>query len=141
METRSMPAVLESLAEIRRFVKEAADRAGIADSRTYQLQLAVDEIATNIMLYGYKDAGDRAVISISSEASGDALVITLKDQSPPFDPRTMQMPEAQDLVRPLEERKIGGLGIFLAIQGVGRFEYRHEDGSNLNIFEVRSGHD
>ncbi len=141
METRSLPAVLESLAEIRRFVKEAAGRARIADSRTYQLQLAVDEIATNVILYGYKDAGEGAVISISSEANGDALVITLKDQSPPFDPRAMQIPEAQDLVRPLEERKIGGLGIFLAIQGVDRFEYRYEGGSNLNIFEVRSGHD
>jgi len=139
METRSVPAVLESLAEIRRFVKDAAGRARIEDSRTYQLQLAVDEIATNIILYGYKDAGEGAVISIGAERTGDALVITLKDQSPPFDPRTMQMPEAQDLVRPLEERKIGGLGIFLAIQGVDRLEYRREDGSNLSIFEVRSG--
>ena len=105
--------------------------------KVYQLQLAVDEIATNIILYGYKDAGEGAVISVSSEARRRRAVITLKDQSPPFDPRTMQMPEAEDLARPLEERKIGGLGIFLAIQGVDRFEYRHEDGSNLNIFEVR----
>jgi len=141
METRSMPAVLESLVEIRRFVKEAANRARIEDSRAYQLQLAVDEIATNVILYGYKDAGEGAVISISSEANGDGLVITLKDQSPPFDPRAMEMPEATDLAKPLEERKIGGLGIFLAIQGVDRFEYRHKDGYNLNIFEVRSGHD
>ena len=81
------------------------------------------------------------LFQLRSEANGDALVITLKDQSPPFDPRAMQMPEAQDLAKPLEERNIGGLGIFLAIQGVDRFEYRHEDGSNLNIFEVRSGHD
>lgn len=141
MEARSMPAALESLAEIRRFVKEAAERARIEDSRSYQLQLAVDEIATNIILYGYKDAGEGAVISVTSEANGDALVITLKDQSPPFDPRVMQMPEAQDLAKPLEDRNIGGLGIFLAIQGVDRFEYRHKDGYNFNIFEVRSGHD
>jgi anti-sigma regulatory factor (Ser/Thr protein kinase) len=140
METRTLPAELASLAEIRRFVKEAAGRAGIDDSRTYQLQLAVDEIATNVIQYGYKDAGDGAVISIGSEVNGQTLVITLRDQSPPFDPRAMQIPQAQDLVRPLEERKIGGLGIFLAIHGVDRFEYRHEDGANLNIFEVRSGH-
>ena len=141
METRSMPAMLESLADIRGFVKEAAGRAGIEDARSYQLQLAVDEIATNIILHGYKDAGEGAVISIGAETTGDALVITLKDQSPPFDPRTMQMPEAEDLARPLEDRKIGGLGIYLAIQGVDRFDYRREDGSNLNIFEVRSGHE
>ena len=40
----------------------------IEAARTYQLQLAVDEIATNIILHGYKDAGDRAVISIGSES-------------------------------------------------------------------------
>jgi serine/threonine-protein kinase RsbW len=141
METRSMPAALESLAEIRRFVKKAAERARIEDSRAYRLQLAVDEIATNVILYGYKDAGEGTIISISSEASGYGLVITLKDQSPPFDPRAMQMPEETDLAKPLEERKVGGLGIFLAIQGVDRFEYRHKDGYNLNVFEVRSDHD
>lgn len=141
MESRSMPATLESLAEVRAFVKEAADRAGIDDSRTYQLQLAVDEIATNIILYGYKDAGEGAVFSVGAETTGDSLVITLKDQAPPFDPRTMQMPEEEDLARPLEDRKIGGLGIYLAVQGVDRFDYRREDGSNLNIFEVRSVHE
>jgi anti-sigma regulatory factor (Ser/Thr protein kinase) len=141
METRSLPAELNALAEIRRFVKEAASGAGIEESRSYRLQLAVDEIATNIILYGYKDASEGAVISIGAEATGDALVITLRDQSPPFDPRTMQLPEAQDLARPLEERQIGGLGIYLALQGVDHFEYRHEYGSNLNIFEVRSGHE
>jgi anti-sigma regulatory factor (Ser/Thr protein kinase) len=141
MEKRSLPAVLDSLAEIRRFVKEAADAAGIEESRAYQLQLAVDEIATNIMLYGYKDANASAFISISSEMSDGALVITLEDQAPAFDPRTMQMPEAEDLAKPLEERSIGGLGIFLAIQGVDRFDYRRADGANINIFEVRAHHD
>ena len=137
----SLPAVLESLSELRRFVKEAASRAGIEASRAYQLQLAVDEIATNIILYGYKDAGEGGVISIEAKATDTGLVITLKDQSPRFDPRTLQLPEAQDLEKPLEERKVGGLGIFLAIQGVDRFEYRQENGNNLNIFEVRSVHE
>jgi serine/threonine-protein kinase RsbW len=137
MEKRSLPAVLDSLAEIRRFVKKAADGAGIEESKAYQLQLAVDEIATNIMLYGYKDAGASAFISISSEISDGALVITLEDEAPAFDPRTLEMPEAEDLARPLEERSVGGLGIFFAIQGVDRFVYRRADSRNINIFEVR----
>jgi serine/threonine-protein kinase RsbW len=141
MDKRSLPAALDSLAEIRRFVKEAADAAGIEEARAYQLQLAVDEIATNIILYGYKDAGASAVVSIGSEASDGALVITVEDQAPAFDPRTMEMPEAEDLAKPLEERSIGGLGIFLAIQGVDRFDYRREDGRNINVFEVRASHE
>ena len=141
MEKRSLPAVLDSLAEIRRYVREAADRAGIEAAKSYQLQLAVDEIATNIIVYGYKDAGASAVISIGSEMSDDALLITLEDQAPAFDPRTMEMPEEEDLARPLEERSIGGLGIFLAYQGVDRFDYRYENGSNINVFEVRAHHE
>ena len=137
MEKHSLPAVLDSLAEIRRCVKEAADSAGIEEARAYQLQLAVDEIATNIISYGYKDVGASAVISISGEMRDGVLVIMLEDRAQAFDPRTMQMPEAEDLAKPLEERTIGGLGIFLATQGVDRFDYRREGDRNLTIFAVR----
>jgi serine/threonine-protein kinase RsbW len=65
----------------------------------------------------------------------------LEDHAQAFDPRSMRMPDAEDLAKPLEERAIGGLGIFLAIHGVDRFEYRREGERNLNIFEVRIGHD
>jgi len=44
-------------------VREAAGRAKIEESRAYQLQLAVDEIAINVILYDYTDACEGAVIS------------------------------------------------------------------------------
>jgi len=141
MEKRSLPAVLDSLTELRRYVKDAADGAGIDAARSYQPQLEVDEIATNAIVYGYRDVSASAVILISGEMRDGVLVITLEDRAQAFDPRTMQMPEAEDLAKPLEERTIGGLGIFLATQGVDRFDYRREGDRNLNIFEVRSGHD
>ena len=141
MEKRSLPAALDSLAELRSYVKEAAGGAGIDEVRAYKLQLAVDEIATNTILYGYKDVGASAVISIGGEIRDDALVITLEDHAQAFDPRTVRMPDAEDLAKPLEERAVGGLGIFLAIQGVDSFDYRREGDRNLNIFEVRIEHD
>jgi anti-sigma regulatory factor (Ser/Thr protein kinase) len=141
MDKLSLPAVLASLSELRRYAKEAADGAGIDEARAYQLQLAVDEIATNVILYGYRDAGASAVISIAGEVTDEALTITLEDRAPAFDPRTMEMPEAEDLAKPLDERTAGGLGIFLAIKGVDRFDYRREDDRNLNIFVVRLSHD
>ncbi len=141
METRSLPAELASLAELRRYVKEAAGGAGIDEAKAYKLQLAVDEIATNIISYGYKGVGASAVISIGAEIRDGALVITLEDHAQAFDPRTIDMPSAEDLAKPLEERAIGGLGIFLAIRGVDRFDYRREGDRNLSTFEVRIGHD
>jgi anti-sigma regulatory factor (Ser/Thr protein kinase) len=141
MEKISVPAALDSLATIRQYAKEAAVRAGIDSARSYQLQLAVDEIATNIISYGYKDAGPSSAISISSEINDESLVITLEDHAPAFDPRRMHTPNPEDLAKPLEERPIGGLGIFLATQGVDRFDYRREGERNLNIFEVNIRHD
>ncbi len=140
MDKLSLPAVLDSLAELRRYARDAAAGAGIGEDKSYQLQLAVDEIATNIISYGYREAGPTAEISIFSELRDDALVITLEDRAPAFDPRTMQMPNAEELSKPLEERSIGGLGIYLATEGVDRFDYRREGGRNLNIFEVRRRH-
>jgi anti-sigma regulatory factor (Ser/Thr protein kinase) len=136
MEKLSVPAALDSLAAIRHYAREAATRAGIDAERAYKLQLAVDEVATNIISHGYKDAGPSAVISISSEIRANSLVVTLEDHAPAFDPRTVRLPDAEDLATPLEDRPIGGLGLFLAIQGVDRFDYRREGNLNLNIFEV-----
>jgi anti-sigma regulatory factor (Ser/Thr protein kinase) len=47
------------------------------------------------------------------------------------------LPDAQDLSRPLDERAIGGLGIYLAMSNVDRFDYRHEDGRNINLFVLK----
>ena len=141
MDKLTLPAELASLAELRRYAKDAAARAGIEEERAYQLQLAGDEIATNIISYGYKEGDASAGITIGGEIRGGALVLTLEDHGTAFDPRTRPMPGEEDLAKPLEERTIGGLGIYLAIQGVDRFDYRREGERNLNIFEVRTGHD
>jgi serine/threonine-protein kinase RsbW len=139
MEKRSLPAVLDSLAELRRFAREAAAGAGVDESKSYQLQLAVDEIATNIINYGYAEEGASSLLTISSEVRDGRLVVTLEDTAPAFDPRSNVLPEAEDLEQPLEEREIGGLGIFLAVNGVDRFDYQREGERNLNIFEVGIG--
>ena len=141
MEKRSLPAELGSLVELRRYVTEAASSAGIDEARAYKLQLAVDEIATNTILYGYKDVGASTVISIGGEIRDGALVVTLEDHAPAFDPRTVRIPGAEDFAKPLEERAIGGLGIFLAIHGVDRFDYCRDGDRNLNIFQIKIGHD
>ena len=57
MEDLSVPGTLDSLAVIREYVKAAADEAGLDGRRAYRLQLAVDEIATNIVNHGYSEAG------------------------------------------------------------------------------------
>jgi|SRR5579883_244370 serine/threonine-protein kinase RsbW len=135
METLVLPAVLDSLDAIARFVIDAAGAAGLSRKATYHLRLAVDEVATNIITHGYEEAGDSGDIAISAALSGDALTITLEDSAVPFDPRSLAAPP--QLNEPLEERPLGGLGVFLALKNVDGFDYARAGGKNRNTFIMR----
>lgn len=131
MESFTLPAVLDSLADIRTKIMEAAERAGISKGRAYDLALAVDEIATNSINYGYADSDAEETITLNIEQDDKTLRVTLEDTGTEFDPRQIPPP---DVNAPVEERGIGGLGVFLALGGVDVFDYRREDGVNKNIF-------
>jgi len=135
METVSVPGTLDSLTAIREYVKAAAEEAGLDGRRAYRLQLAVDEIATNIVNHGYREAGRSGEVRVSAETNHDSLTITLEDTAIPFDPRRMKRPEQIDL--PLAERPIGGLGVFLAIESVDEFRHEYVDNMNRNVFVMR----
>jgi serine/threonine-protein kinase RsbW len=136
-ERRTFPATLDSLAPIREVVRAAAAAAGLADEAAYKLTLAVDEIATNIITHGFAEKGLAGDLAVAWEHDAAVLRIVLEDGSPEFDPRTMSLPSAEDLQRPLENRRTGGLGIFLTVHGVDRFDYQRRDGRNHNLFEMR----
>jgi serine/threonine-protein kinase RsbW len=134
MEPLTFPGTLDSLALIRDYVESAAAQAGLDRKRAYRLSLAVDEIATNIINHGYREAGLTGSVVVRATIDADVLTIVLEDTAMPFDPRRATRPEQIDL--PLSERPIGGLGIFLAMGNVDRFDYEFSGGHNRNIFQV-----
>ena len=134
MQPLKVPGNLDSLSAIGQFVNAAASQAGLDKKTAYRLRLAVDEIATNIIVHGYDEAGLTGEIWALSEISDAALTIILEDSSPPFDPRNLGRPEHID--RPVEERPIGGLGIYLTIENVDKFDYEYVNNRNRNIFVV-----
>ena len=130
-----VPGTLESTAAIRDFVKQAVTLAGIDDNkRSYRLQLAVDEIATNIVTYGYQEHGMSGDIEVLMELNDRELKIILIDTAIAFDPNSM--PPPSNIQDPLEMRQIGGYGIALAKKNVDRYEYEYIDGKNHNVFVV-----
>ena len=135
MDTFVVPGTVESLGPIREFVRSKAAEAGLDKKRAYRLQLAVDEIAANIALHGYEEQGLVGDIEVQAEVAPDRLTITLVDSAIPYDPYSRVMPS--DLDAPLQDRAIGGLGVFLAINNVNEFLYRFNDGQNHNIFVVQ----
>ena len=136
MEPMTLPASLDSLSPLRQYVEDAASVAGLGEDATYKLKLTVDEIATNIILYGYEESGLSGDIKIVGEVVGNKLRVTLVDTAPEFDSRKRKLPDEDELSKPLEERQIGGLGIFLTMRDVDVFDYKREGGRNYNIFEM-----
>lgn len=112
----------------------AAQEAGLAKKPAYNLRLAVDEIATNIIVYGYKGGDADQTIVVHTEIDDQALTVILEDTAPKFDPTQQDLPDADDLNQPLEDRPIGGLGVYLAVQGVDQFQYQRLGDKNRNIF-------
>jgi len=131
-----LPATVNVLGDVRQFVKNAAAQAGLDRNSTYNLQLALDEIVTNVILYGYEASGLTGNIVLKSDITEKSLVITLEDTGMAFDPRTREMPDEDDLSKDLEDRPIGGLGIYLAINGVDEFNYERAGNRNINTFTV-----
>jgi serine/threonine-protein kinase RsbW len=134
MKSLILPGQLDSLSAIRQYVKEAAAQVGLGKKASYHLQLAVDEIATNIIVHGYEDAGMVGEVIVQSEINQDQLTITLEDSSAPFDPRQFSRPDQID--KPIKERPIGGLGVFMAINNVDKFDYEYVNNRNRNIFII-----
>ncbi|HJZ57240.1 MAG TPA: anti-sigma regulatory factor [Gemmataceae bacterium] len=127
----SVPTTLDSLEEIAAFVQAAAEAAGLGQQAHYRLRLATDELVTNIITHGYKGAAVPGTLELRFEMDEKTLRVILEDRGVPFDPR--QLPAPDDLHLPVRQRKIGGLGVYLALQSVDRFDYERIDDRNRNV--------
>ena len=127
MQTVQFPAKFDFLDQIREFVGSLARANGFADKDVYNIQLATDEAASNIIEHAYEGSVD-GVLDISCGMNPEGLIIVLVDHGEPFDPSEVPVP---DLQADLAERKIGGLGIFLMRKLMDDVQYRsNADHSN-----------
>ena len=112
-------AKAENLARVRQFVVQAAAGLGAPRRAVEDLELAVDEAVSNIIMHGYGEGGGEVEVTVWREAG--TLAVRLRDSAPLFDPTGAPEP---DLSLPLEERPLGGLGIFLVRRLMDQVEYR-----------------
>ncbi len=137
MDALTLPGNLDALSPIREYVKAAAGTAGLDHTATYNLLLAVDEIATNVVVHGYEEAGLHGDISIAAKNEESRLVIELLDHGKSYDPNLHKEPDDEGLLKDLSDRPIGGLGIMLAKDGVDDLQYQSTELENIHRFIVR----
>ena len=96
------------IADIRSFVRKAIAALGGGDDDGFACELATDEAASNAFEHAYAGGNGEVLVTVARE--GDEVVISVRNWGAPFDPGQVPAP---DLDAPLEERKEGGLGLFL----------------------------
>ena len=139
MESLTVPGVLDSLSDIAEYVMSAAAIASLDKKIAYRLRLAIDEIATNIITHAYEENGLTGNIEVFAKIDETGLTIELVDTGPAYDPQLDQTPASIDL--PLEERPIGGLGVYLAARNVDKFTYERIGKQNRHTFVVKRSTD
>lgn len=126
MQTVQFPAKFEFLDEIREFVGNIARENGFTDKAVYNIQLAADEAASNVIEHAYGGGVD-GMLEISCGVTANTLTVILVDHGKSFDPSEVPLPDIQ---ADLGDRKIGGLGIFLMRKLMDEFEYVSSTHSN-----------
>lgn len=134
MQSVQFTAKFEYLDEIRDFVGKVAREGSFSDKDVYNIQLATDEAASNIIEHAYEGVSD-GVLDLSCGMVGDGITIILTDYGESFDPSAVPMP---NLKADLSERKIGGLGIYLMRKLMDEVHYEaRRDGSNILTMRKR----
>jgi len=128
MKNVQFAAKFEYLDEIREFVGGVARAGGFSDKDVYNIQLATDEAASNIIEHAYEKTSN-GVLELACGVQAGSITIILTDHGESFDPSIIPIP---DLKADLSDRKIGGLGLFLMRKLMDEVHYEsRSDKSNV----------
>jgi sigma-B regulation protein RsbU (phosphoserine phosphatase) len=120
-------ADVKCLGEVLGFVRDMMRAAGAGEDAARRVALAVEEIFVNIAHYAYEE-GARGAIELRCAVCPESVFLEFEDSGAPFDPLSRKDP---DVTARLEEREIGGLGIFIVKKIMDSVEYCREEGRNL----------
>ena len=125
---------LSELGRVNQSLTEFGQRHGLAPKVVHDLNLALEEILTNTISYGYTDNREHEIKVRLSMQPGEVQA-EVEDDGQPFDPLAVPEP---DTAKSLEERTIGGLGIHLVRKLMDNLEYKRQGERNLLIMKKKT---
>jgi serine phosphatase RsbU (regulator of sigma subunit)/anti-sigma regulatory factor (Ser/Thr protein kinase) len=126
---------LSEFESFNQILTKFGQRHGLAAKVVHDLNLALEEILTNIISYGYRDNREHEIRVRLSMRPGEVRA-EVEDDGQPFNP--LEAPEV-DTTKPLEERTIGGLGIHIVRKLMDGLEYQRHEGKNLMVLKKHLG--
>lgn len=110
--------------------------AGLPEEARFAFELVLEEIFMNVVMHGSLPEGPACVVEVSLERQGDDVVMEIADDGLPFDPLAMESP---DTSAPMDERRVGGLGVYLVREMMDTVRYRYSEGRNRLIVSKALG--
>ena len=128
MKEVTVSATAENLAVVTDFIDGELEASGCPMKQQMQVDVAVDEVFSNVAQYAYPDGGGNVTVRFEVGADPRCALITFMDRGIPYNPLEKEDP---DVSLPLEMRAVGGLGIFMVKKMMDGMEYAYRDGQNI----------
>ncbi len=116
---------LDELQQITAAVEDLALRENWSQDLEFKVNLVLDELSVNIVNYG----GEVSMIEVSLSSEEESVTIEITDDGQPFDPLNDAV--EPDTSAPIDERPIGGLGLYFVRTMMDEMHYRREQGKNF----------
>lgn len=133
--TLRLSSKLEEIGRLAAAVEAFGAAHGLSDEVVFAVNLSLDEVVTNVISYAFDDVRDHP-IDVRLQLEGGVLSAEVSDDGRPFNPGDVPAP---DLDVPIDERRIGGLGVHLVREMMDSLDYRREADRNVLTLRKRIG--
>lgn len=121
-------AEIKDISRVTEFVEAQMEAQGSPMRAMMQVNVAIDEIVSNIVHYGYKDGSGPITVKFIAKEEPKRVYLQFIDEGVPYNPVVKEDP---DLALSLDEQTIGGLGIYMVKKTMDDMKYEYENGQNI----------
>ena len=129
MREITVSASIEQIQSVTDFVNEQLEALGCSNRVRVQVDVAIDELFSNIARYAYAPDKGPATVRVDVEEKPLSVIISFIDHGRPYDPLATEHPDTTAL--PAKDRPIGGLGIFIVKKTMDNVSYSYKNGQNI----------
>ncbi len=125
---RRFPAAMDFLSDSLAWIVSGGRKAGLREDQLLRVELACEEVLTNVIRYAYPDGPGK--IRIQTKQLDRGFEVQISDNGVPFDPLQWKLPDTDAAI---DKRKVGGLGILMVRKMTDELAYSRGDKWNVLV--------